>query len=354
MTCKRRCCDTVPCRLPSEVVRRGDLSDGGPGEVITKPLPRYHDLPKVGTARQCSAWGVFGETDRVGRLGLVGPAAVRDAASLVRTGEVVSLNWPIDLPGPAILGRESLVHKVRRVEDGLDDSFDSFYPQGSSQWDSLCHMEHPELGAYNGLGYMGDAASVDRIRSELGIHVWATRGIAGRFVLADLAGYEAFKGQPIDCSTSDAVSVERINAVLSASGASLQEGDVLLVRFGWTAWYEKLSAKERRDLSALSMFPAPGLQRSKEMLQWLWDSGVAAVACDTPALEVMPFETADVDGFLHYQLIPLLGFAVGELFSLDALAEVCARTGRYEGFFVAAPLNMPGGIGSPANALAIL
>ena len=111
----------------------------------------------------------------------------------------MSLNWPIDLPGPAILGHESLVHKVRRVEDGLDDSFDSFYPQGSSQWDSLCHMEHPELGAYNGLGYMGDAASVDRIRSEDGIHVWATRGIAGRFVLADLAGYEAFKGQPIDC-----------------------------------------------------------------------------------------------------------------------------------------------------------
>jgi hypothetical protein len=45
--------------------------------------------------------------------------------------------------------------------------------------------------------------------------------------------------------------------------------------------------------------------------------------------------------------------ALGELWWLDDLAADCARDGVYETFFVAAPLNAPGGIGSPANAIAI-
>lgn len=45
--------------------------------------------------------------------------------------------------------------------------------------------------------------------------------------------------------------------------------------------------------------------------------------------------------------------ALGELWSLDALAADCAQDGVYEMFFTAAPLHVSGGIGSPANALAI-
>jgi hypothetical protein len=52
-------------------------------------------------------------------------------------------------------------------------------------------------------------------------------------------------------------------------------------------------------------------------------------------------------------LIPLLGMTVGELFELGHLAADCASDGVYEGMLVAAPLNKLGGIGSPANALAL-
>ena len=37
----------------------------------------------------------------------------------------------------------------------------------------------------------------------------------------------------------------------------------------------------------------------------------------------------------------------------NALASDCAADGIYEMFLVSAPLNAPGGIGSPANAVAI-
>lgn len=45
--------------------------------------------------------------------------------------------------------------------------------------------------------------------------------------------------------------------------------------------------------------------------------------------------------------------ATGELFALDDLAAVCKSAGRYSFFFTSAPLNIPGGVASPPNGLAI-
>ena len=38
---------------------------------------------------------------------------------------------------------------------------------------------------------------------------------------------------------------------------------------------------------------------------------------------------------------------------LEGLADDCASDGRYECFFTSAPLNLPAGVASPPNALAI-
>ena len=76
------------------------------------------------------------------------------------------------------------------------------------------------------------------------------------------------------------------------------------------------------------------------------------MAADVPGLEALPY-TPTPEGFLHYNVIPLLGIAVGEMFALDGLAADCASDGTYVGLFTAAPLNKTGGSGSPGNALAI-
>jgi hypothetical protein len=49
----------------------------------------------------------------------------------------------------------------------------------------------------------------------------------------------------------------------------------------------------------------------------------------------------------------MLGFAIGEWFDLEALAQDCAADGRYSCFVASVPLNLPGGVGSPANVVAI-
>ena len=44
---------------------------------------------------------------------------------------------------------------------------------------------------------------------------------------------------------------------------------------------------------------------------------------------------------------------IGELWDLKALSEHCAKVGRYTFLLTSSPLNVPGSIGSPPNALAI-
>jgi len=67
---------------------------------------------------------------------------------------------------------------------------------------------------------------------------------------------------------------------------------------------------------------------------------------------VVPGEPAD--GSLHRRVLPTLGFALGEMFDYDELATACQAEGRWEFFFVAAPLRIPFALGSPGNAVAIL
>jgi hypothetical protein len=45
--------------------------------------------------------------------------------------------------------------------------------------------------------------------------------------------------------------------------------------------------------------------------------------------------------------------ALGELFDLDRLARAVRSDGRAAFLFVSVPMNLPGGIASPANAVAI-
>jgi kynurenine formamidase len=119
-------------------------------------------------------------------------------------------------------------------------------------------------------------------------------------------------------------------------------------------WYETATAAEREYAAGSpELIKSPGLAHDESVAEWLWDHQISAVACDNPTLEAQPVEFSTVNGFLHYQLIALLGMAIGELFQLDLLAADCAADGVYEGMFTSAPLNKVGGSGSTANALAI-
>ena len=147
--------------------------------------PPYDELPFLEGTSLRTAWGQYGETDELGAVNLLTAERVRAAAHSVVTGERFSLGLPLHLPDPPIYGREPFQHKVYATMPNItDDRLDSFFPQGSSQWDALAHFAHPTKGFYNGFT-MADVLD----RGKVGIHNPAVKGIVGRGLLADVARY---------------------------------------------------------------------------------------------------------------------------------------------------------------------
>ncbi|MHB1329753.1 MAG: cyclase family protein [Gemmatimonadales bacterium] len=283
-----------------------------------------------------SAHGVFGTGDVFGTLNRQSPATVMNAVASVTAGRVFSLNLPLNQPDPPLFQRQFPRHRVFTTPRGnLDDVLDNFYPQSSSQWDGFLHVPDPELGFYNGLG-----------RDEHGVHHWAERGIVGRGVVLDIS--EAIESAGPDAFASRTpVGVDALEAARKTAGLEYQRGDILVVRTGWISWFKEQELEKRtavRDSRA-----APGLEGSAAMAEYLWDHGFIAVVSDSPGVEAIPSRA----GSLHQRVLSRLGMPLGELWWLDDLMADCADDGRHECLVVSSPMNIVGGVGSPANAIAI-
>ncbi len=220
---------------------------------------------------------------------------------------------------------------------GHDDLYHDWNTQSSAQWDGFRHFAHREHGHYGGVP-----------DQEHGIHYWAKRGIVGRAVLADVARWREEIDRPIAHGTGDPITADDLTSCLAAQHTTVETGDILLIRTGWMAWYHGLDDDARADYASERMAPSPGLS-GLDVLATLWDLHIAAVAADNPAVEKIPM-TGDM---LHVHFLPLLGMPLGELWDLDALADDCSAARTYDAFFTSAPLNMPNGVASPPNAIAV-
>lgn len=314
--------------------------------VAESQLPTYDELP-LNEALKCRfAWGVFGQDDQLGTINLLTPTRVAAAAAEIRRGQIFNLSLPLNLPDPPWSDRGAYQHHIfSGGRNSQDDYLDNFFLQSSSQWDSLRHISAREFGFYNGVSAEDAGPNGDK----LGIQHWVEHGIAGRGVLLDVARHMEQKGTPLNPRADFAIMPELLREVAEAQGTPLRTGDILMLRTGYIGAYlaatpeERAGFKEQRD--------CPGLSAGEESARFLWDSHVAAVVSDNPAVEQVPGSPSI--GYLHRRLIPMLGLALGEFFTFESLAADCAQDGRYTCFFTAAPLNLPNGVGSPANATAI-
>lgn len=306
-------------------------------------IPKYRDLPYNDVLGMHHSWSVFGHGDELGTLNRITPETVRAGAAEVRTGESFELGLPMHWPDPPFFKREPYQHEIFALgRTGYDDRIDDFYPQGSSQWDGFRHIRAREFGLYGGVT---DDPKVGDPR--LGIQAWAEKGIVSRGILLDVA---AALG-PYDPFEDNRVSADELQRIADQQGIEIRSGDVLLLRFGWTAAYRELDREGRVALAEREYGRWAGLLPDEAMAEALWNWGIAAVAADNPSLECAPGSRQI--GSLHRRILPLLGVPIGELFDLDALAAACASDGRYSFLFSSAPLPLLGGVGSPANAVAI-
>lgn len=313
-------------------------------------LPRYSELPVFERTGEPHSQGIFGKDDELGRLNLLTPERVKQAASLVRKGQVFNLTLPLNLPSPALApGRSNLRHTILAPERNMrDDVLDNFYPQVSSQWDGFRHIRYREFGFYNGF------QNEDLEQGRLGVDRWAEHGMVGRGVLADVARYMEQQGQPIDPTEDFPIEPQHVAGTLEAQGVTPQQGDILLLRTGWMKYYLGLGDRERiafAEASQANQANMPGLRATRNVAEYLWDLGIAAIAADNMGVERFPVKLEE--DFLHRRVLPLLGIPLGELWTFEELAEDCAQDGVYAFMLVSVPLRLPNGVGSPANACAI-
>lgn len=315
-------------------------------DIDATSLPKYAELPRLTDIGANYSWGVFGPDDELGTLNLLDADAVRAATGLVRTGERIGLSLPLDQPDPPLFRREPFQHTIKRIGSMWDDRLDSFFPQGSTQWDGFRHHRVREHGFYGGV--VDDPATGN---PRLSIHHWARTGIVGRGVLLDVATH--FGGSGYDPLAERSISADDLRAVARAQGVAVRPGDVLCVRTGWLEAYRALEPSRRAEISARkSGLDSAGLGADEATAELLWDWHIAAISADNPAVEVTPGDPAV--GSLHRRLLGLLGIPLGELFDFEELAARLRDLGRHDFMFVSVPLALVGGLGSPGNAVALI
>lgn len=177
------------------------------GECVMTELPGYHDLPRAPRGGRCG-WGQFGPGDNLGLVNLMTPERIAAAATLVRKGQVFPLDMPLGSVSPALasnrgIARHSVLHQPGSI--GFDDVYDNFYPQASSQWDSLGHIGYAPDEFYNG-ATEGDVLSGARNT----IQHWSRHGMAGRAVLLDIPRAMAGSGRPYQPGESSAIGVDEL------------------------------------------------------------------------------------------------------------------------------------------------
>lgn len=305
--------------------------------------PDYDALPRDEALGMRHSWGVL---DRdLGSMSQVTAEAVLAAVATVSRGQTVSLNLSLGEIDPPLFGRARWEHRVHATERNIfEDELHRYNPQSSSQWDGFRHVRARDRGFYGGV------TDLEAAGDALGIEHLARHGIVGRGVLLDVAGWYARTGRAHDPLGPTPIGHDDLAAVMHSQGVDPRAGDIVCIRTGWVGAYRGLPAAQRGEEAVWRQFT--GLRADEGMARFLWNLKPGAVATDNPGFEWAPGSRED--GFLHWRLQPMLGIVMGELLDLETLAERCSELSRHDFLFVAVPLPVPGGLSSPANAMAVL
>ncbi len=196
--------------------------------------------------------------------------------------------------------------------------------------DSLAHVSYQ--------GKLFDGSSIDApgvVDDFYGVTMTGMenfRPIVARGVLFDFAKFLGVERAPQDY----VITLEQLDACAAAQNLHFGAGDVVLFRMGYDTVY--------RDADEYLRMPIPG--PDPDVARRLVQAGVVATGSDT-----MPYEAAPGDEpmVVHAELIPKGGVFIFEMLDLRELAQQTAR----EFLFLALPLRIAGGTGSPINPVAL-
>ena len=290
-----------------------------------------------------SNWGRWGDSGQRGALNLLTPARVERAARLVRSGVSITLSRTlstearIDVPEPADHHMTMLTDQdigsgsVRFAKDyvGLD-----YHNDGHTHIDAFSHV------AFEGSFFDGKPeASVRADGAHAGAIDVLKDGLVGRGVLLDVPRARGVAW----VEPGDDVFREDLEAAERGQGVTVTAGDILLVRTGHARRLSELAPWDTRTAKA-------GLHPTAAT--FLADREVAALGSDGNS-DTAPSTTEGVAFPIHVLALNAMGVHLLDYLQFEDLVAHCEKTERWEFLFVAAPLRIERGTGSPLNPIAV-
>lgn len=346
--------------------------------------PRWKQRPER------SNWGDFGADDRLGRLNLITRDKVRDGLAEAVEGITFCLSLPLDYPGgsdlnprrkPPILrptlrdDRPNFNTVLTGDQAGATDVFCDdlaiLHLQYSTQWDALSHIGSQfdadgdgvaERVYYN--GFRGGADIVGPAHADgagpapgmiphstsdtgpLGIDNMAAHGVQGRAVMIDLHAHHG--------DTYTLIGYDALMRAMEADGVEVERGDMVCLHTGFAQVV--LDMARNPDAETLHNACSVLNGRDDRLLDWITDSGLAALIADNYAVEAFPSQpgaTACCSVLpLHEHCLFRNGIHLGELWHLTPLARWLRDHQRNRFLLTAPPLRLPGAAGSPVTPVA--
>jgi kynurenine formamidase len=303
-------------------------------------------------------WGRWGADDQIGCLNFLTSAEVLRGVKAVQQGKVFMLGVPVARPegDPLHPIRAQPIHtmtsdegffisgRIKPMPGGLKYSDDvlTMFPQGSTQYDALGHAWYGEK-LYNGF----DPKTTIGGLQKCSIQPIAEHGVIGRGILIDAARYKGKKHLDRD----EGVTLDDLLGAAKKQGVTIEKHDIIVLHTGWLdRFYEE---GQKALFPDGEPFDEPGLQFSKELVQWWYEMEIPSITADTIGCEQGLSKETGGMGVLHSALLCNLGVIFNEIVWLKDLAADCAKDGQYTFLFAGAPLKLVYGAGSAVNPIAI-
>ena len=291
-------------------------------------------------------WGRWGNKGSSGAINLITEKKRIDAASLVRTGQTVSLSRPLAVepspenPRPA----HHYVTQADRPPGGgmaVDYYGVSYHGTATTHIDALCHV-------WNQDGMWDGKKPSDVLNNNVAtygtVDEWSD-GILTRGVLLDVPKH---RDQPY-VTVDKPVHGWELENIAQKEGITIQPGDAVMVYSGRELYASDNGGTWAGDAVQPwgARAPRPGLHAS--CLPFVRDNDISILGWDmmdaTPNEYNIPWS---VHAVIFAYGVPLLDNCL-----LQPLAETCNTANRYEFMLTINPLRVIGGTGSPVNPIAV-
>lgn len=294
--------------------------------------------------KELSNWGRWGDDDELGAANLITSAKRKQALGLPKEGVAISLAHDV-AQEKAADAPNILMRTVVSVNPGV--TLDQYQYTGSYHGVVHSHLDAVDCHImFEGKGYNG--RSMEDIMATGGCpkgNINALKdGVVTRAILFDatrLPGKAAAQGW---LEPGTAIHREDLEALEKLEHVKVAAGDVILLYTG--RW-------KRR--AALGPWPATTgfAGYHADVAYFLKERGVSFIGCDGPN-DVSPTGLPPaITNPLHRLALVAMGVSIFDNLDFERAVEQARRSNRYEFLFMAAPLRIDKGTGSPLNPLAI-